>query len=572
VLRSESLNEEWRVIMDRTLALFAAVVATVFLAGCPSAQQRQSEQFIGAHVATVEPLTTKANLTYWDAATTGKTKNYNKFSDLQLQISGLYSNSQDFDLIRDMKESRRIKNPRLIRQLDKLYYAYLRNQVEPELLGKIVALDGKIQEKFSSFRGTIEDRKVTMSDIYIILTKEKDCRQRELAWKASKQVGNAIIDDLVKLVKLRNRAAQEIGFDNYHSLSIITSEQSVKELDHILGELYELTTEPFAQLKKELDIILAESYGIAVADLMPWHYHDPFFQRTPLVYEQDLDLYYKDRDVKELAEKYYAGVGLPVDDILAKSDLYDREGKYPHAFSHDIDRRGDVRILCNLQNTERWMETILHELGHAIYSKYHNRKEPWLLREPAHSFTTEAVAMCFGRLSRNSAWMQEMLDLSDEQRREIEEVSDKYLRFQQILFARWALVMYNFEKQLYANPDRDLNNLWWQLVEKYQFVKRPPGPADAGWASKLHFTSAPCYYHNYMLGELLASQLHHHIVHKVLKLKSDRGVSYVGEKKLGSYMRKKVLGPGALYHWSEMIERATGELLTPGYFVEQFVN
>jgi peptidyl-dipeptidase A len=218
------------------------------------------------------------------------------------------------------------------------------------------------------------------------------------------------------------------------------------------------------------------------------------------------------------------------------------------------------------------METILHELGHAIYSKYHNRKEPWLLREPAHSFTTEAVAMCFGRLSRNSAWMQEMLDLSDEQRREIEEVSDKYLRFQQILFARWALVMYNFEKQLYANPDRDLNNLWWQLVEKYQFVKRPPGPADAGWASKLHFTSAPCYYHNYMLGELLASQLHHHIVHKVLKLKSDRGVSYVGEKKLGSYMRKKVLGPGALYHWSEMIERATGELLTPGYFVEQFVN
>jgi peptidyl-dipeptidase A len=333
-----------------------------------------------------------------------------------------------------------------------------------------------------------------------------------------------------------------------------------------------LTNEPFARLKNELDIILADSYGVAAGDLMPWHYHDPFFQRTPLVYERDLDLYYKDKDVKELAEKFYAGVGLPVNDILAKSDLYDREGKYPHAFSFDADRMGDVRVLCNLQNTERWMETILHELGHAIYSKYHDRNEPWLLREPAHSFTTEAVAMFFSRLSRNAAWMQQMLDLSDEERMEIRQVSEIYLRFQQVLFARWALVMYNFEKQLYADPDQDLNNLWWDLVEKYQLVKRPPGPVDAGWASKLHFTSAPCYYHNYMLGELLASQLHHHVVHEVFKLESDRDVSYVGEKIVGDYLREKVFGPGALYYWNDMIKRATGEPLTPRYFVEQFVK
>ncbi len=559
--------------MERITALLTVFVAVVFLAGCgPASKQGQLEKFVEVYVAKVEPLATEANLAYWDAATTGETEDYNRFSELQLEISRLYSNPQDFAFIKDIKESGRIKNARLARQLDKLYYAYLPNQVAPELLEEIVGLNGKIQEKFSSFRGTMDGKKVTMSDIYNILTTEKDCRKRELAWKASKQVGDVIIDDLIRLVKLRNEAAGKVGFDNYHTLTIVTGQQNVEELDRIFDELCELTTEPFARLKNELDVILADSYDIAAGGLMPWHYHDPFFQRTPLVYEQDLDLYYKDKDVKELAEKYYAGVGLPVDDILAKSDLYDREGKYPHAFSHDIDRRGDVRILCNLQDTERWMETILHELGHAIYSKYHDRNEPWLLREPAHSFTTEAIAMFFGRLSRNAAWMQKILNLSDEERMEIEEVSEKYLRFQQVLFARWALVMYNFEKQLYADPDQDLNNLWWDLVEKYQFVKRPPGPVDAGWASKLHFTTAPCYYHNYMLGELLASQLHHHIVHKVLKLESDRDVSYVGEKKLGDYLRKKVFGPGALYHWNEMIERATEEPLTPKYFVEQFVE
>jgi peptidyl-dipeptidase A len=132
--------------------------------------------------------------------------------------------------------------------------------------------------------------------------------------------------------------------------------------------------------------------------------------------------------------------------------------------------------------------------------------------------------------------------------------------------------MYYFEKQLYANPDQDLNKLWWNLVEKYQLLKRPGEPFDAGWASKLHFTSAPCYYHNYMLGEILASQLHHYIVHKVLKLESDKGVSYVDQEKIGKYLREKVFGPGACYHWNEMIRRATGEPLTPRYFVDQFIN
>jgi peptidyl-dipeptidase A len=555
--------------------LIAALIFTLSLVlfGCGyNVKEKQLEKFISVHVDKVEPLTTQANLTYWDASTTGKPQDYDKLSKLQLKISRIYNNSKEYAFIRGIKESGQVKDDRLTRQLDKLYYAYLRNQVELGLLEKLVDLDTKIQKRYNTFRGTIDGKKVTMSDIYTIMTTETDCHKRELAWRASKQVGDAVVDDLIQLVKLRNEEARQVGFDNYHTMSVVTGEQDVEELNRIFDELRELTDKPFFRMKKELDLILAHSYGIAPEELMPWHYHDPFFQRTPLVYELDLDTYYKKHDVRELAEKYYAGVGLPVNDILARSDLYDREGKYPHAFSEDVDRNGDVRILCNLQNTERWMETILHELGHAVYSKYHDRKEPWLLREPAHSFTTEAIAVFFGRLSRNAAWMQEMLGLSNSEREKIEKVSEKYLRFQQILFARWALVMYNFEKQLYANPDQDLNNLWWDLVKKYQYVNRPPGPVDAGWASKLHFTTAPCYYHNYMLGELFASQLHHHIIQKVFNLKSDKDVSYVGRKELGDYLRRKVFGPGARYPWNEMIERATGEPLTPKYFVEQFVK
>ena len=255
-----------------------------------------------------------------------------------------------------------------------------------------------------------------------------------------------------------------------------------------------------------------------------------------MVYDLDLDVYYEGQGCQGTGpEVLYAGIGLPVESILAKSDLYEREGKNPHAFCTDIDRQGDVRILCNLSNNETWMETILHELGHAVYDKYHDSDVPYLLRTPAHPFTTEAVAMFFGRLSRNPAWMQAMLNLTDEQRAEIAKVSDKYAQLKQLIFARWAMVMYNFEK---AALRRSRPGPQHPVVGHGREI--PDGQAAAesqrpDWAAKFHFSAAPCYYHNYMLGELLASQLHHHIVAEVLGVTADGEVSYVGQDKAGTF-------------------------------------
>jgi len=530
------------------------------------------QQFISSHVEKVKPMHKEANLAYWDAATSGKAEDYEKVSELTLKIRQVYSDPEDFAFLKDVKESGRPKDPVLARQLDMLYNAYLGNQIEPDLLKEIVDLGTEIEKNFSTFRGKIEGEKVTDNQIKEILKDETDSVKRKRAWLASKQVGQAVADDIIRLVKLRNRAAQKLGFENFHTLSLTTAEQDVERLDRIFDELYELTNEPFAALKADLDRMLAAKYGVAADELMPWHYHDPFFQETPMVYDLDLDQYYEDKDVKELSITFFAGIDLDVESILDDSDLYEREGKNPHAFCTDIDREGDVRILCNLKNNETWMEVTLHELGHAVYNKYQDPDVPYLLREPAHIFTTEAIAMFFGRLSRDADWMQDMLGLSDEQRREIEEVTEKYAQLKQLIFARWAMVMYDFEKQLYANPDQDLNSLWWQTVEKYQFVNRPSGRDKPDWAAKIHFAVAPCYYHNYLLGELLASQLHNHLVYKVMNLESDEGVSYVGREKVGDFLKNNVFEVGAVYEWNNMIERATGEPLTPEYFVTQFVK
>src|SRR5258707_6723692 len=113
----------------------------------------------------------------------------------------------------------------------------------------------------------------------------------------------------------------------------------------MLDDLARLTAEPFRSVKAELDAHLSERYHVPVEDLRPWHYSDLYFQRAPKIGSVNLDPFFADQKLEELALKTYDGLGMDTRDVLARSDLYEREGKDQHAFCTDIDREGDVRVL-----------------------------------------------------------------------------------------------------------------------------------------------------------------------------------------------------------------------------------
>jgi peptidyl-dipeptidase A len=131
--------------------------------------------------------------------------------------------------------------------------------------------------------------------------------------------------------------------------------------------------------------------------------------------------------------------------------------------------------------------------------------------------------------------------------------------------------MVRFERALYADPDGDLNRVWWDLVEGYQGVPRPDGRDEPDWAAKIHVVSAPVYYHNYMLGELFASQLDHAVQTRVLQSKNGRA-SLVEQPAVGEFLREKVFAAGKRWRWEELVPRATDEPLSPDHFVAQFVR
>jgi hypothetical protein len=101
-----------------------AGVLTMSIAGpgcAPSATEKELEQFISAHVQTIKPLAKQRNLASWDAAVSGKPEDYQKASELTLKIRQVYSDPNAFTFLKEMKESGRVHDPLLVRQLDMMY-------------------------------------------------------------------------------------------------------------------------------------------------------------------------------------------------------------------------------------------------------------------------------------------------------------------------------------------------------------------------------------------------------------------------------------------------------------------
>jgi peptidyl-dipeptidase A len=563
-----------RILLPFILTLTAFILMTAWPSGAaasPEATER-ARKLVEAYTAKVRPLEIAANRAWWNANITGKDEDFKAKEDAQNRLDAVLADKAAFQEIKAAREAGGIDDPIVKRALDVIYLACLEKQLDPELLRKITALANAAEKKFSTFRARVDGKEMKDNEVRQVLKTSTLSDRRKEVWEASKAVGKVVEADLRELVKVRNEAAVKLGFKNYHALQLYLNEQDGNDLIKLFDKLDDLTRVPFAAVKAEIDAVLASRCNIKVAELMPWHYHDPFFQEAPAVFAADLDKIYASQDLIKLSRDFYRGIGLPIDLVIERTgDFAPHPGKNQHAFCIDITRDGtDVRVLANVVNNEQWMSTLLHEFGHSVYTSINiPEKLPYVLRLEAHILTTEGVAMMFEKLSKRRAWLEKMgVKVPDP--KAFDETGAKMTRAQLLIFSRWCQVMLRFEKAMYEDPAQDLNKLWWDLVERYQKLRRPPGRNAPDYGSKIHIVSAPVYYHNYMMGELFASQLHHAIAREVYKGADPDTVVYVGNKAVGRFMRERVFAPGRTKTWNELTAFATGAELSPEAFARDF--
>jgi peptidyl-dipeptidase A len=515
----------------------------------------RADQFLGQEEAWARRVLTRASLAWWTASISGRARDYKRMETAERAVNRHYSRPTAFQRLVRLANAPDL-GALTRRRLDRLRLPYHSKQAPVEILDRITRAEAEIQETYSTFRAQFDGHSATDNELEDVLRTSTDNVRVRKAWEARKQIGPVVADDLRQLAHLRNEAARAVGFPNYWHAQLRLDELDPERLVETLNQVEAATRQPFQAMKADLDRHLAQRFGVDPRDLRPWHYADPFFQETPEVFAPPADPLYAEQDVVELAAETYRQLGFRnIDAILARSDLYPRKGKNQHAYAVDIDREGDVRTFLNVERNARWMGTLLHELGHTIYQDGIDRTElPYDLRDDPQGFLNEGFAMFCEQPSTSPAWLSGMVGLPETKAVQLAPQLATQDTASLLAFVRWCLTIVHFERGFYADPDQDLNGLWWDLEESYQHIPRPAGRVAPDWATKVHVATVPVYYQKYLLGRLFAAQL-------TRKMDADFGGWWQGRPRSGNFIKSELFMPGARYAWPELVERVTGEPL-----------
>ena len=319
--------------------------------------ESQLELFIENLTTKIEPLAKRLAKAYWEASLTGSDEAAQTVSELETEYRLIFADTDRFEQLKTFQATIQNLPAQLSRQLRLLFLEFTSEQLPPETIKELVRRQTAIEQVFTRHRAVVDGIEMSDNAIRDVLKSEIDSKKRQDVWNGSKQIGGKVAADLVDLAHLRNQAARTVGFDDYYQMSLELHEIDPTFLAETVSQMEDLTNDPFSEMKSKLDNNLSKRFGVDVEALRPWHYADVFFQEAPNVSEVDIDELFAELNIINLTAEFFRGIDLSIDDLVEKSDHYERPGKNQHAFCIHIDRKGDVRVLANVRPTAKWMET-----------------------------------------------------------------------------------------------------------------------------------------------------------------------------------------------------------------------
>ena len=235
----------WRTVKFMILAAGVNLGAqAVHAAEGSRPMDQQAREFIQQYLEEVRPVEIRVNQAWWEANTSGRNEDFARKEQVENELNGLLSDKTTFARLKALHEAD-VADSLLRRQIAVLHLQYLGKQVSPELLRRMTAKANQIEQAFNLFRAKVGDKDLTDSEVRQTLSQSTDSAVRREVWEASKAVGRIVETDLRELVALRNEAAQQLGFSDYHTLQLRLNEQDPTEVMVLFDQLDKLTRGPF---------------------------------------------------------------------------------------------------------------------------------------------------------------------------------------------------------------------------------------------------------------------------------------------------------------------------------------
>jgi len=565
---------------------YLLLVILVLSVSCLNEKQ-QSEMilrhYIDKNVDLIRNFTMESTVALWNVKLSGNESDYKKLIDLELDFNNsnknstkhfapdkftpftqnVFSNEQDFQLLRKLKNSGLITDTVLKRQLTVLYQSFMGPQVEADRYKKLRFAETKIWQTYSGVSVMIGGKKYAGSQLDSLRKNSGNIAILRSIHDAYRENGKQIAGDIIQMVKTRNEFARSFGYTDYYQLALETKDQTPEKIRTLMDDIGLKTFDQYFEAKSMIDKVLAKRYHISQAELRAWHYNDEYTSYLPRKFSAKMDSLYRNNDPIQLAAAFFEGIGLPIQDVIDRSELKPRKGKKSSGANiYNIDFSHDVRMMSTIDPNMDGIKKMMHLGGHATHFKNISDSIPYLLKDP-NSVVAEGIASFFENLASNNSWLKSEFDLDSVSNKEFQLLCMHFMQVDRLFRFRRLLVKSIFEREIYRDPDQNLGELWYSLNEQYLGIRPPDDKHTTDWATTSYFTSFSCSVHNFVLADLFAGQLQHYLENNYL---NDNNRSYQNNKAIGSYLVNRVYKNGDLVPWEQLIEQATGEPLNPSYF------
>ncbi len=412
----------------------------------------------------------------------------------------------------------------------------------------IAAKENWLQDLITNFPFTYKGSPITRAAVSNKLREERSQKIRHALWSVPSELSAKAIDSLRSLVKLRNLRARSLGFSNYYSLSLHLHAIDEEWLVSTLNFLEEHTREAFQEF------LNSSKKKLRLKSVEPWDFDFILKESASLP-----DKYFPSDSVFAAIHKFQKGIGFRVDSLPIKEVVRD----IPYGgLSLAISIPDDSRFLVNPTKGKGFYYVAFHEYGHSLKAVHTDvsyailKGYEWIPGAQCAAYE-EGVADMHGEFTDDSLWLLKFQDVPLK-------LVDHYLKSRSLpaLYRlRRLLKDFFLEYEMYKNPDQDLPALERSAYKKYLLVDLDEDEPHQ-FASSIWYTSYPCYYQNYILAGMIATQLQEALSNKFGDEKSL-------DPHLAEFMIKNLYESGETLEWSERIRNATGKSLEPGAYLRK---
>jgi hypothetical protein len=434
----------------------------------------------------------------------------------------------------------------LARRLELWHRCYIGGAIYAD--PKIAKLENELQERIVTFKLKHGRKNITRAIINNSLRTEKRQPERRKLWSIASQVSAVTADDLLKLVALRNAKAKKYNQPNYYSLSLSLHGIDEAWLIKTLNYLEEMTRQPFE------DFIARSKKKFKLKQFGPWDFDFALARSASLP-----DKYFPSDSVFDVIHTFERGIGFKVDSLPIKEVVKD----IPYnGLSLAVVIPTDTRFLLNPTKGKGFYGVAFHEYGHSLKAVHTKVDYPilkgyeWIPGAQCAAYE-EGIADLHAEFTEDSTW------LATYTRADEDEV-ERYVqgrRLPGLYRLRTMLKNFFIEYSMYNNPAQDMDSVEHEMFKKYLRVDLPANEPHQ-FAASMWYTSYPCYYQNYILAGMIATQLQE-------ALTDQFGEKKLTDKNVSDWIIRQLYATGETDEWGERIRNATGKSLEPGAYLRK---